>query len=310
MFSTADKFNIFTGFVILFSVFVIGIVAVSFYKKRKLSLVLKAALLFVLFGTLSIADMYWIEPNWIETEEVVVHDAALAEVLAGLTVVQISDIHIWDQIGYRERALIEKVNALKPDLLFITGDFFSDRKPKDRAGEVAAITELIRSFKVKVGIFGIPGNYDQPLLYPGVIGKMKDSGIDILFSASRIVSLPNNKLLYLVGFDDAGNKRGRLKAYSEVPADTPVILLSHHPDILGEASRLGANLVLSGHTHGGQIGIPFLIRMSNSANKSPYMSGLFSAGRTKMYVNRGIGTTHIPVRFFCRPEITVIKVKA
>jgi predicted MPP superfamily phosphohydrolase len=71
----------------------------------------------------------------------------------------------------------------------------------------------------------------------------------------------------------------------------------------------GVNLVLVGHTHGGQIGIPFLIEKSKSANKSSFMSGLFYTSTTKMYVNRGIGTTHIPIRFFNRPEITLLEIR-
>ena len=73
--------------------------------------------------------------------------------------------------------------------------------------------------------------------------------------------------------------------------------------------RAGVNLFLVGHTHGGQIGIPLLIENSKSAKKSSFMNGLFNKGKTKMYVNRGIGTTHIPIRFFNRPEITIFEVK-
>jgi len=122
------------------------------------------------------------------------------------------------------------------------------------------------------------------------------------------VALPNHKTLYLAGFNGSHNKRANLKAFSGTPPGVPVVLLAHDPDNFSEAIGLGVNLFLAGHTHGGQISIPFLIEKSKSAKKSSFMRGLFVAARTKMYVNRGIGTTHIPIRFFCRPEITVIKV--
>ena len=93
----------------------------------------------------------------------------------------------------------------------------------------------------------------------------------------------------------------------KLPHKASAILLNHYPDVFGRAQMLGIPLVLAGHTHGGQIGIPFLIRMSNSANKSKYIGGLFDAGATKMYINRGLGTTGISVRLFCRPEITVLE---
>lgn len=99
-----------------------------------------------------------------------------------------------------------------------------------------------------------------------------------------------------------------LKAFSGIPPEVPVILLAHDPDNFDEAIEAGVNLLLVGHTHGGQIGIPLLVEKSKSANKSPFMRGLFEKGKTKMYVNRGIATTHVPIRFFNRPEITVIEV--
>ena len=162
-----------------------------------------------------------------------IHDPELAQVLKDIKVVQISDIHLQggqiSNLSPLERDLITQVNALKPDLLFITGDFFSDKQTWELAAEVKALSELIRSFKTTTGIFGVPGN--------------------------------------------------------EV------------------------NLLLVGHTHGGQIGISFLAEKSNSAKKSSFMRGLFDAGKTKMYVNRGIATTHIPIRFFNRPEITVFAIR-
>ena len=92
-------------------------------------------------------------------------------------------------------------------------------------------------------------------------------------------------------------------------AKPPIVLLAHDPDNFGEAIGAEVNLLLVGHTHGGQIGISFLIKKSNSAKKSSFMRGLFDAGKTKMYVNRGIATTHIPIRFFNRPEITVFTIR-
>jgi predicted MPP superfamily phosphohydrolase len=265
---------------------------------------MKTAAIFAVFGTLALVDMNWIEPNWIATEQVVIHDPALAEALKGITVVQISDIHLQGGIGCRERELVAKVNALKPDLLFITGDFFSDKWKMELPAEVAALTKLIRSFRTTSGIYGIEGNYDGPLRVPEVRRAFTTAGIDILSDESRTVHLPNNRSLHIVG---TFSEHLDPKLFEGIPAQAPTVLLDHYPDIFGEAASAGVNLVLTGHTHGGQIGIPFLIRRSHSANKSRFIKGLFAVGNTKLYVNRGIGTTHVPVRFFCRPEITVFR---
>ena len=298
-----------TGAFSLFSVLIILLIALSWYRKKRLSLFNKAAILIVLAGLALLVDAYWIEPNWLKTEQVVIHDPELAQVLEGIMVVQISDIHLQDGIGYRERDLIAQVNALKPDILFITGDFFSDKRKWDIAADVTALSELIRSFKTTTGIFGVLGNYDAPLSDPAIMKEFKAAGVDILINENRAVTLPNHKTLYLAGFHDSWNKRAKLKTFSGIPPGVPVILLAHDPDNFGEAIGAEVNLLLVGHTHGGQIGIPFLIEKSKSANKSSFMSGLFDTGKTKMYVNRGIGTTHIAIRFFNRPEITILAIR-
>jgi len=308
MITTADKLSIVTWAFNLFSVLILLLIALSWYRKKRLSLFGKVTLLIVLAGMASFADAYWIEPNWLKTEHVVIHDPELAQVLEGINVVQISDIHLQGGIGNLERNLIAEINALKPDLLFITGDFFSDKQKMELATEVSALSELIRSLKTTTGIFGVPGNYDGPLKNPAIMKKFKAAGIDILINENRAVVLPNHKTLYLAGFGYSRSKRGRLQTFSGIPSDTPVVLLAHDSDNFGEAIGARVNLLLVGHTHGGQIGIPFLVEKSASANKSPFMRGLFVRGRTKMYVNRGIATTHVPIRFFNRPEITVIEV--
>ena len=309
MITTADKLSIVTWGYNLFAVLVLLLIGLSWYRKKRLSLFGKVTLLLVLAGMASFADAYWIEPNWLKTEHVVIHDPELAEVLEGVKVVQISDIHLQGGLGNLERNLIAEINALKPDLLFITGDFFSDKQKMELATEVLALSELIRSFKTTTGIFGVPGNYDGPLKNPAIMKKIKAAGIDVLINENRAVALPNHKTLYLAGFGYFRRKNEKLKTFSGIPSDVPVVLLAHDPDNFDEAIEAGVNLLLVGHTHGGQIGIPFLVEKSKKANKSPFMRGLFVRGRTKMYVNRGIATTHVPIRFFNRPEITVIKVQ-
>ncbi len=308
MITTADKLSILTWAFNLFSVLILLLIALSWYRKKRLSLFGKVTILIVLAGMASFVDAYRIEPNWLKTEHVVIHDPELAKVLGDIRMVQISDIHLQGGIGNRERNLIAQVNALKPDLLFITGDFFSNKQKRELAAEVSALSELIRSFKTTTGIFGVLGNYDGPLKNPAIMREFKAAGIDILINENRAVALPNHKILYLAGFGYSRSKRVKLQTFSGIPSDAPVVLLAHDPDNFGEAIGAGVNLLLVGHTHGGQIGIPFLVEKSASANKSPFMRGLFVLGKTKMYVNRGIATTHVPIRFFNRPEITVITV--
>lgn len=308
MFTTVEKFNLITWSFLLFSSAVFIITCFQWFRKKRIPLFNKLAIIVVLMGMVAVADAYFIEPNWLQTEQVVIHDPELAQVLRGIKVVQISDIHLKGGIGNREKSLIAEVNALKPDLLFITGDFFSDQFKSELTEEVTALAELIHNFKATTGIFGVVGNYDGPLGKPAVMKIFRDAGIDMLLNENRTVVLPNQKILYLAGFYDTWNKRARMKTFNGIPQGVPFVVLSHDPDNLREAMGVGANLVLAGHTHGGQIRIPFLTERSKSANKSAFISGLYDTGKTKLYVNRGIGTTRVPVRFFCRPEITVFNI--
>lgn len=314
MLDTDIKFHIIEYGFLLFAGSCIVASAVRYLRQGRIALLHKVSLVVSGLGLLAIADMYYAEPNWIRTDRVTISDPALAGILDGVRVVQISDMHVEESLGYRERKLIEKVNELSPDILLITGDFFSDHKTRDSAAMHRTASDLIRSFKVKLGIYGVVGNYDHFRNAQEREAFTRSAGVHILSKESREIQLPGNKSLWLAGLDGSWDRDTKAdiqaklrKTLAHVPDNAPVILIYHYPDIFGEANRAGVNLVLAGHTHGGQIGIPFLIHMSDSANKSTFMSGLFDAGKTKMYVNRGIGTTNVPIRLFCRPEITEFK---
>ncbi len=306
------KFHIVQYAFIAFAILCLMLAVYHYFKGKPFGFILKACLLFAALGAIALLDMYLIEPAWIATERVVIHDPELARVLEGVKVVQISDLHL-DGASYRQEQLVDKVNALKPDILFITGDFFTNNTRGESAlQEFGEISGLIRRFKASVGIFGCLGNYDNFLMsYPERVDELRNAGIDILYNENRKILLPNKKVLWLAGsYYDSEHDYSRSKfmyTLVGIPPRAPVILLNHYPDVFGTVFNADVNLVLAGHTHGGQIGLPFLVHMSKTANKSNFISGLFETGKAKMYVNRGIGTTNLPVRFLCRPEITVFE---
>ncbi len=242
-----------------------------------------------------------IEPNWITVERVAIHDQALANSLAGLKIVQISDIHIRNELRFREQQLIEVINDLQPDLLFITGDFLQN------IDELRALEELLNRVTARYGVYGVTGNTDYHRFnVDELVKQLAPTGLIMLRNEHRRIELGNGKVLWLAGVDDPVTKRDNLKkALAGIPTGEPVLLLAHGPNIISKAVKEKINLVLVGHTHGGQVGIPFLVRLSNYANRTTYLSGLFEEGATKMYVNRGVGTKTLPVRLFCRPEVTL-----
>ena len=297
------KFDLVRHAFFVFSAFGLAAVVIDLWSRRRLSIVSWLLIIIIGTGLLTLVDMYFIEPNWLAVERITVHDEGLAGRMQGLSAVQISDLHLRGKGSFLEKRLVAKVNALQPDLLLITGDFLDDI---DRLRETI---ELLRSFKVKVGIYGVLGNTDHHFFRTqGLIKELQDAGITILLNENRRVSLPNGRHLWLAGVDDPVTGRARLEqSLTGIPAGEPVLLLAHSPDIHVQAVLAQVNMVLAGHTHGGQVGIPYLIRRSDYANRSPFMAGLFHDGSTTLYVNRGIGTKTLPIRFLCRPEITTFQ---
>lgn len=260
--------------------------------------------LFILAALVPLGGLWYataIEPNWIALERVEIRDPILAKSLSGLRVVQITDLHIRKTLRFRERQLIRMINELQPDLLFITGDFL------ENVDELHALEELLGSIKARYGVFGVTGNTDHHRLnIDGLLKELAPTGLIMLRNEHRRIDLGNGKGVWLAGVDDPVNKRDDLsKALLGIPPGEPVLLLAHGPMIYPKAIQAKVNLVLVGHTHGGQVGIPFLVHLSKYANRTIYMKGLFQDGITKMYVNRGIGTKTLPIRFLCRPEIAV-----
>jgi len=272
----------------------------EYWFRKHLSLVSRLLAGLVVTGFLVLADMYWIEPNLPAIENVSVVDRALATKMKGLTVLHISDIHLRHKVGFLENLLVARINRLQPDLLLITGDFLDD------LGSLQDMITLIRSCKVKVGIYGVLGNTDHHFFRTkGLAKELQDSGMTLLMNENRRVDLPNGQTIWLAGVDDPVGKRDKLyQALEGVPIGEPILLLAHSPDIYVEAVLAKISMLCVGHTHGGQVGIPYLIERSDYANRGPFMSGVFHDGKTTMYVNRGIGTKTLPIRFLCRPEIT------
>jgi hypothetical protein len=221
----------------------------------------------------------------------------------------LSDVHLGAFLSEKEFArAIDIANELRPSLAVVTGDLISSRgDPLD-----ACIAQLAR-LRSDAGTFGCLGNHER---YAEVEGYATDqasrAGIRILRSETAPLAF-GSSLLNLAGVDyqrwnprhDYLHGAGRLLA-----ADAWNVLLSHNPDVLPSAAREGYNLVLSGHTHGGQVAVEILDQSANPARFfTRYVHGLYRAGSTAGYVTRGIGTIGLPVRIGAPPEISLLRLR-
>jgi predicted MPP superfamily phosphohydrolase len=255
-------------------------------------------LLLALYGAAFVYG-YFVEPYWIETTRTEIRTRQPVLGQDRFRIVHLSDLHSMD-FGRRERRIGEIVREARPDLILITGDYVNHESG------YAALAEMFRSFHVPQGIYGVCGNNDSAprileLLEPALTKFLQDSAVTISKEGRR---------LSLVGQSESSTIPLRTLLRG-IPDDATTIYLSHKPDSVDELSGLDAgqrvDLFLCGHTHGGQICLPFWgAVVTESKHHKRYERGLYQVNGVPMYVNRGIGTTLFPIRFLARPEVAII----
>ena len=244
------------------------------------------------------------EPYRLTIEHHQIYLRRLPPAFDGFRIVQLSDIH---HSPFTSRAQIERAvdtaNSLQPDIVALTGDYIS----KERR-YAAPCAELLGKLRARHGVFAVLGNHDH----------WTDAAlITDLFRAERMTVLVNQGMrfelkgaaFWLAGVDDTMVGLEDLPlALAGSREDEFKLLLAHNPIILRRAARAGVDLVLSGHTHGGQVSL----RSERSVSGRPrrrLLRGLARQGETQIYVTRGLGTVVLPVRFGCPPEVSLLELR-
>jgi predicted MPP superfamily phosphohydrolase len=232
----------------------------------------------------------------------------LPESFQGFSIAFISDIHSGIFMSAeRMHEYATAVNSLDADMIIVTGDFVNLY-----LDEVYPFKEAFRSLSAPSGVFGVLGNHDYyTRQVEEVAREVERTGISLL--RNRYLPIERGgDTIHLAGIDDTGNPETAVRGFAQIagkPSEAgSKILLCHRPYFFKEAAAAGFDLVLSGHTHGGQVVLGAIGKdvLSPARLVSPYVSGLYTEGTSKMYVSRGLGTVSIPIRFNCPPEITKI----
>jgi predicted MPP superfamily phosphohydrolase len=242
------------------------------------------------------------EPNALEVVRRQVPIRGLPAALDGLRCVQLSDLHITRVTDLHLRA-VQQANALRPDLVFVTGDLV------DVLAAVPDVVELLRGLSPPLGILAVPGNWDHTAeAIDGLRRLLPSAGAQLLVNEHRLVE----QGLCIVGVDDPATWHDHLsEALDGAPDSAARLLLAHSPEIAYKLDHDGFGLILTGHTHGGQINLPFLNgAWLHSGHVGPYVAGQFEVDDSPLYVNRGIGTTTVPVRIAASPEVTEFTLRA
>jgi len=225
-----------------------------------------------------------------------------------LRILQISDLHV-ERVTRREQEVLARAEALQPDLIVLTGDYVN----VDYLGDPQAwaeAREVLAGLRAPYGVYAVLGTTDRPegvpLLFEGLDIRLLEDEVEVL-------SLPGGDLA-LVGVTNNGRERDArvLDALmADLPPETYTLLLYHTPDLVESASAAGVDLVLAGHTHGGQIRLPFygaVITFSDYGKR--YEMGEYLLGGTTLYVSRGIGMEGFGMpraRFLCPPELVLVE---
>src|SRR6185295_2270031 len=234
-------------------------------------------------------------------ERVTIPVAGLPEGWHGARIVQLSDLHAGRHVT-RERlqGIARRAARLKPDLLVVTGDIVHNSPAFARQA-----AEAIASIPATHGVFACLGNHDFWAGPDAVEGELERAGVRVLRNRGVLLTRAGDGL-WLCGVDDPWSGRSDLgAALRGRPDGAATVLLSHQPNTWQRAQELGVELQLSGHTHGGQVALLWLHRSLSLARFiTPFVAGLYSAGRSYLYVNRGAGSVMPMVRLGARPEVT------
>ncbi|MBZ0271227.1 metallophosphoesterase [bacterium] len=216
-----------------------------------------------------------------------------------LDAIQISDFHFWGVTG-REEEVARIVNATNPTYLFITGDLVEDA---DLLDECLA---WIATLRYRKQAYFCTGNWEHwnKTIDSDLRARLDRIGVTMMVNEGRAIEHAGGAF-WLAAIDDAfyGVPRPDT-ALDTRPPELPAIVLSHAPCVVHRLGNRRADLVLSGHTHGGQVRVPFFGALKTPPGSAEFQQGMYEIGSTRLYVNRGIGTSILPVRINCPPEVT------
>ncbi|MEO7454208.1 MAG: metallophosphoesterase [Fimbriimonadales bacterium] len=261
----------------------------------------------------ALVNGFLLEPRRIRLERLQVPTEGLGAAFAGYKLGVLSDFHIPHFVSEDYiRSAVDLLQAEEPDVILLPGDFCNSKGffGLRRSYPVPDLAPYLKDLHAPDGVFGVLGNHDYWLNAQGVTDSLARTPVKLLRNESVMIEKGGDKLA-IVGTPDLWEDDINLEAsFAGISLDVPRILMQHNPDLAEEFPEgYRVDLQISGHTHGGQVRIPFgpaLILPTKYGNK--YREGLVQGPRHRVYITRGVGmSSTLPVRFCCPPEATLIE---
>lgn len=253
-------------------------------------------------GTGLLGDGFFRQPTSLEIRQV---RLPVQKIPTGksLRIVHLSDLHLHRFSDYFERVALE-TNELRPDLILLTGDYVEEER------NLTGVLEFLRRLKAPAGVFAVQGNWEYWALIEGerLQRSFAEVGVNLLIDQRADVNW-NGMPISLLGIDFPSASGSLQRLVDSADTDRVNVTLSHVPAFQHEILAGKSDLILCGHTHGGQVRLPFVKPFHLPRHSGDFVDGLYHVGATRLpiYVSRGIGTSIMPVRFFCPPEICLIE---
>lgn len=277
-------------------------------KFRKLLVVILVLLITV---ALTYVNAIFININTVTVREEKITSDKIDENISGLTVVFMADLHYSKRIEDNViEEMVDKINMFDPDVILFGGDLFEDEVEDITVSEIETLIDHLKDLNAPYGKYAVLGNHD---LYCGEIREivervLYDAEFEIITNESIMIRKDSNSYINLVGIDSMLNGYPDIEtAYSQIRNNTYTIALCHTPDIFDEIPHDKTDLLLSGHSHGGQIYLPFVNTLMRPYGAEKYFKGKYTIENTSLDITNGIGTTKKDIRLFADAEIAVYR---
>jgi predicted MPP superfamily phosphohydrolase len=264
---------------------------------------LAAAGLLGVSGTVGYASLFEIHDYELTETEIFIRELPAA--FENFRIVQVSDVHHSSLVSLEEvRRVVELAQGARGDMVVLTGDYTTARRRY-----IEPCAEALGTLSAPAGVWAVLGNHDHYTDGELTQRALVRRGIGVLDNTHTEITRGADKL-QLAGIDDwSWGYADWARAVGGLDPRRPSLLLSHEPQVFDLQETAGISLILSGHTHGGQVSLPFVGAPARFVEEFKYLKGLYERAGTQLYVSRGTGVVGLPIRLGARPEIAVLRLR-